>query len=307
MHSFVRALLAASPFVVAACGGGGGGDGGSGPGRVASSVSITPATVDTLFSQGATVDLDATVLDQQDAVIAGAPVTWSSANAGVAAVNAGSGVVTAGAAGNAPRAVSITVSVNGASGVTATRSIPVRQKLAALDLPPTASVAAGATVTLAAAPRDANGNAIAGLGGITWGSANGAVATVDASGVVSGIAAGTAKIGATLTADGAARTDTTVVTVSAPGSTATVNTTAASFSPSTVTINRTGRVTFNIGGGHDLRFNPGNPAAISGLDLCSSGVCTTEKTFDVAGNYGFHCTIHGGPNTGMSGNVIVNP
>ena len=308
MHSLVRAVVLGAPLLLSACGGGGGGDdGGNGPAQVATSVSITPATVDTLFSQGATVDLNAAVLDQQGAAMNNAAVTWSTSNAGIAAVNATSGLVTAGAAGNAPQSANVTVSVNGVVGVTATRAVPVRQRLASLDMPATANVNVGATVALTASPRDANGNAIPGLTGATYGSANTDIATVSALGVVTGIAPGTVKIGATLTRDGSARTDSTTVTVAAVAGNAIINTAGNTFNPSTVTIARTGTVTFNIGASHDLTWNPGNPSVITGIGLCATGVCTGDRTFNTAGTHGFHCSIHGAPGTGMSGSVVVNP
>jgi plastocyanin len=308
MRSLVRAIILGAPVLLSACGGGGGGDdGGNGPAQVATSVSISPATVDTLFSQGATVDLNAAVLDQQGTAMNNAAVTWSTSNAGLATVNTASGLVTAGAVGNTPQSVNVTVSVNGVSGVTATRAVPVRQKLASLDLPATANVNVGSTVALTASPRDANGNAIPGLTGAVYGSANSGIATVNGVGVVSGVAPGTVKIGATLTRDGAARTDSTTVTVAAVSGNATVNTVGSTFNPSTVTIARTGTVTFNIGATHDLTWNPGNPSVIAGISLCSTGICTGDRTFGTAGTHGFHCSIHGGPGIGMSGSVVVNP
>ena len=303
MHSLVRGVALVVPILLAACGGGGGGDddGGNGPGQVATSVSITPATVDTLFSQGATVDLNASVLDQQGAAMNNAAVTWSSNNAGVAAVNATTGLVTAGAAGNAKQSATITVSVNGVNGVTATRIVPVRQRLVSVDMPATANVNVGGTVALTASPRDANGNAIPGLTGVTYGSANDAIATVSATGVVSGVSAGTVKIGATLVGDGASRTDSTTVTVAAVSNAVSVETVGNAFVPATVTIPRTGSVDWALGFSHNLTFS--TAGAPANAPTCNDATCNVTRTFNTAGTFNYSCTNH----AGMNGSVVVNP
>lgn len=62
--------------------------------------------------------------------------------------------------------------------------------------PPTPTVSAGSTVQLSATLRDVYGNVLSGPG-VTWSTANGAVATVNASGLVTGVAPGTVVIQAT--------------------------------------------------------------------------------------------------------------
>src|SRR5207247_2512576 len=62
--------------------------------------------------------------------------------------------------------------------------------------PATATVQVGQTMQLAAAPKDANGNSLSGRT-ITWASGSTAVATVSASGFVTGVAAGSVTITAT--------------------------------------------------------------------------------------------------------------
>ena len=69
--------------------------------------------------------------------------------------------------------------------------------VASVDVTPaTASVAVGQVVGLVATLRDANGNALSGRV-VTWASSAAAVATVDSSGVVTGVAVGGAMISAT--------------------------------------------------------------------------------------------------------------
>ena len=62
--------------------------------------------------------------------------------------------------------------------------------------PASASVTVGQTVQLTATPKDASGNPLSGRA-VTWATSNGAIATVSASGVVTGVAAGSATITAT--------------------------------------------------------------------------------------------------------------
>ncbi len=76
--------------------------------------------------------------------------------------------------------------------------------------PPTASVAAGATVQLTGTPRDTAGNPLAGFA-VAWSSGNTAAAMVDSNGLVSGVASGSA----TITATSGGQSGTSVITVTA--------------------------------------------------------------------------------------------
>src|SRR3989475_12168547 len=79
--------------------------------------------------------------------------------------------------------------------------------------PATASVAGGQTAQLTATPLDANGNALNGRA-VTWSPTSPAVATVDANGLVTGAAAGSATIAAA--SEGKSGTATVTVTVGPP-------------------------------------------------------------------------------------------
>jgi len=124
-------------------------------------------------------------------------VLWASSNTGVATVNA-SGAITAVAPGTA----SITATCEGVSGgASVSVAIPA---IASVVLQPTsASVQRGATVQLAAAVTDASG-AIVTNRALTWTSTNTAIAIVSTSGLVTGVAPGSASIIAAL--DGKADT-----------------------------------------------------------------------------------------------------
>jgi len=149
------------------------------------SVSVSPASAS--VSVGQTVQLAATPKDANGNRLTGRTVTWSSGNSGVATVSA-SGIVT----GVSPGAATITAASEGKSGTAAVTvsSVPV----ASVAVSPTsASVSVGQTVQLAATPKDANGNPLTGRT-VTWSSGNTAVATVSASGLVTGVSAGAATI-----------------------------------------------------------------------------------------------------------------
>ncbi len=168
------------------------------------SVAVTPATAG--LQSGQTAQLTATPKDASGNPLSGRVVTWASDNTAVATVN-GSGLVTAVAAGSA----NITATSEGKSGTAAitVATIPVASVTVA---PPSASVTAGNTVQLTATPKDANGNPLSGRV-VTWASDNTAAATVSGSGLVTGVAVGSANI--TATSEG--KSGTAAITVAAAG------------------------------------------------------------------------------------------
>lgn len=289
--------------LVSACGGGD--DGGTDPTPTPASVSISPTSPDSLFSGGATVQLNATVRDDNDDVMPGQAVTWSTSNAAVANVS-GSGLVTAAAVGNVKQPVTITATVVGHPTITSSVTIGVRQKAASLDLTPdAATLDPSATRQLTATIKDARGVAIAGLTGFTYGSTNTDVATVSGTGLVTaGTTPGTAKVGASLTADGALRTDSTTITVAGPQSTANVATAGFSFVPQSVTITRSGgsgQVNWALAATHNVTWDNSAPAG-GNIATCGAGTCNESRTFTVAGTYNYHCSVHG---AAMNGTVVV--
>ena len=154
-------------------------------------VTVNPASVQ-LEALGATVQLTAEVRDQNGQVIANVAVAWTSSDRSVAAVDA-SGLVTA--AGNGTATITAMAgSVSGSAAVT------VEQEVSSVTVSPAAAmIAPGDTLRLAAAAFDAQGNTVA-EPEIVWASSDRAVAVVDASGLVTAVAAGDAEI--TATADG---------------------------------------------------------------------------------------------------------
>ena len=164
-------------------------------------VTVSPATHE-LTALGITVQLSAEVRDQNARVMAGATVTWTSSANSVATVDA-SGLVTAAGNGTA----TITASAGSASG---SAVVTVTQSVASVEVSPSVDelTALGQTVQLTAEAFDENGYAVAGAE-FSWESSDVAVATVDAGGLVTGVAAGMA----TITASAGEASGSAVVTV----------------------------------------------------------------------------------------------
>jgi uncharacterized protein YjdB len=171
------------------------------------SVSV-PATATLVAGQSTT--LTAVVKDANGAVLTDRVVTWSSSNTNVATVSQ-TGVVKSLITGEA----TITATTEGKSGSTALTVTPAAVGSVTLQ-PSTPTVVSSSTVTITATVKDINGTTVTDRV-VTWKSSNDAVATVSASGVVTGLKAGTA----TITATSESKSGTATVTV-VPGPAATV-------------------------------------------------------------------------------------
>ncbi|MEW5917257.1 MAG: Ig-like domain-containing protein [Gemmatimonadota bacterium] len=151
---------------------------------------------------GGTLRLVATAKDAAGQPVT-RPISWTSGAPNVATVNA-EGLVT----GVAPGVVDIRAA---AEGISAVAKITVQARVAAVVITPdAAAVPVGGTAQLSAIARDAAGSTL--NRPVGWHSNDPARATVDANGRVTGIAAGTAAISATV--DEVA--DTAIVTVLEP-------------------------------------------------------------------------------------------
>ena len=166
-------------------------------------VTVTPASA--TVNEGQTLQLTATPKDANGNSLTGRVVTWSSNNTTVATVN-GNGLVTGRAAGTA----TITATSEGQSGTAAITVVHV--PVASVTVTPAStSVSVGQTVQLTATPKDANGSPLTGRV-VTWSSSNTSVAGVNGSGLVSGVAAGSA----TITATSEGQSGTSAITVTPP-------------------------------------------------------------------------------------------
>ncbi len=153
----------------------------------ATAVAVTPDTV-ALTALGQTVQLAAEVRDQIGRVMEGVPVSWSSADTTVAAVDS-AGLVTA--IGGGATTVAAT-----AGEVPGTAVVTVMQSAGSVVVSPAVdTVALGDTLRLGAEAFDENGHRVEGAG-FRWSSSDASVATVDASGLVMGVADGTTTIAA---------------------------------------------------------------------------------------------------------------
>src|SRR5207245_969735 len=170
------------------------------------SVSGRPATAS--VQTGQTVQLTATPKDASGGALSGRTVTWASSNVGVATVS-GSVLVSGVAAGSA----TITATSEGQSG-SAVVSVTIVPVASVVVSPATAGVQAGQNVQLTATTKDASGSVLSGRT-VTWASSNAAVATVSGTGLVTGVAAGSAPI--TATSEGQSGTMPLTVATSQPG------------------------------------------------------------------------------------------
>jgi uncharacterized protein YjdB len=167
-------------------------------GRVGGPKRQNPGTVivspdqQTLASLGLTVQLEATVLDDQGNPIAKPSITWSSQNPQVATVD-GSGTVTS-------RAVGLALITAISGDVAETATLHVLQEVAAVTVSPSAAtVTVGDSVRLTATATDAHGVTVPGVIW-TWSSSDTVILRVGPSGTVSAMGPGSATIRAT--ADG---------------------------------------------------------------------------------------------------------
>ena len=169
------------------------------------SVVVSPASGSLPVS--GTLQLTATPKDSNGNPLSGRTITWASNNTALAAVS-GTGLVT----GIAPGSVTITATSGGQSGTAALTVVAVSVASVVVS-PASSSLLVGTTLQLTATPKDSNGNPLSGRA-VTWATNNAGVATVSASGLVTGVAAGSA----TITATSGGRGGTATITVTSAGS-----------------------------------------------------------------------------------------
>lgn len=166
------------------------------------SIVVSPAI--STVSVGASIELEAQVLDAAGISLSDRPVHWASENTEIATVSA-DGMVTARKVGT----VQVAASTGGRSGVAqvTVTTIPV----ASIQVTPTnKSLFVEESFQLSAQTRDAGGNVLTGRP-ISWSSNNEGVATVSALGLVTALAPG----GAIITATSEGRSSPASITVTA--------------------------------------------------------------------------------------------
>jgi trimeric autotransporter adhesin len=187
--------------LLAACGGGGGG--GSTP--VLRSITVAPLTA--TIDNGTTQQFSATAY-YSDGTQQPASATWSSSAATVATVD-GTGLATA--VGNG------STTITASQGTfTATAALTVSRTLLSIAVTPvTATVSAGLTQAYTATGTFLNADGTTTMSNISstvgWSSSNGAVATIDVTGLATSLAVGTTNITASM--DGVTSAPNAVLTV----------------------------------------------------------------------------------------------
>ena len=151
-------------------------------------ITVNPDTV-ALTALGQTAQLAAVVRDQAGRAMEGVRVAWSSGDTTIAEVDS-AGLVTAVGVGE----TTITATSGEASGEAA---VTVMQSVGSVVVSPAAdTVAQGDTLRLVGEAFDENGHRVEGAV-FSWSSSDASVASVDDSGLVTGVTEGTAKITAT--------------------------------------------------------------------------------------------------------------
>lgn len=188
-----------------AVGCGGAAEPNSSTGAKTETVVVTPST--SSVSVGAVVPLQAKVLDASGNVVSGVTIYWSSSDTNVVTVSS-LGLVSAKALGTAQ----VAASAEGKSAVVTLTVVPI-PVASVVVLPQNGTIVAGDKIDLQAVTYDANKATLTSRV-VTWATSAPGTATVDASGNVTGVAAGTATI--TATSEGKSGSATIVVTAAPP-------------------------------------------------------------------------------------------
>ncbi|HSU14293.1 Ig-like domain-containing protein [Longimicrobium sp.] len=297
--------LAAAPLAfLAACGGGGAATttAPEPPASTFASLALTPTSG--TVEVGRTFVLTPQARDGIGNEMAGAPAPAYTSSDPARATVAADGVVTGVAAGTVTITAvlawgGVTDTATATLTVTPPAAPPTTFTLLALT-PDAGTVAAGATLQLQATPKDQAGTALTGLPGASFSTSDATKATVSASGVVTGVSAGTATISAWLTWGGVTRTATALVTVTQVVPTAAAVTgSKAGFSPASVAVAASGTVTWTMTDEeHDVIWDGAAPAG-GNIPRITKG-SSASRTFAAAGTYAYHCTRHG-----ETGSVVV--
>jgi hypothetical protein len=260
------ARLSVAVLGLAACGGGGAEPSKPtpvAPAQVVTTVVVTPAVPQ--VAVGLTVALSAEIRDQTGSIFSGKTATWSSANTAVATVDAATGVVT----GVTPGSSVVSATVDGKSGV-ATVIVQPPPVASVVVASPVGALAVGQTVALVPVLADKSGGVLTGRK-VTWSSSFSRAASVDTSGKVTALTAGTTAI--TALSEGVSGTATVVVSAPA-GTTAPA---IAAVAPATLTPGATGTIT-----GTNFVASATNASVyVAGVQAAVTAATPTTLTFTV--------------------------
>jgi len=241
---------------------------------LAPSISVSPTEASIAIGQ--TTTIVATVEN-----LSNTSVTWESSATGIATVNS-SGVVTGVAVGSA----TITATSVEDNNLTATASITVVLSPTISIAPTTASVVAGETVTVTATVHNSSNT------GVTYASSNEAVATVNSSGIVTGLTAGSVTITATADVDSGLTATASITVTPAPTITmvptsATINQNETTTLVATVENSSNTDVTYSSSNASIATVNA-TTGVVTGV---AQGNVTITATADVNSSLTATCTI----------------
>ena len=170
----------------------------------------------------------------------------------------------------------------------------------ALQLTPQSPlVSVGASVQLTATPLDQNGAPMTGLPAATFATADATVATVNLTGLVTGVSLGGTTVTATLTSGGVTHTAQAAVTVGSPAS-ATITTPNLTFAPDDIAIAPGQTVLWSFSGTtHNVTFETIAPPGGNIPDTAPG--TSVSRSFPQVGDYKYFCSIH----SNMKGRVRV--
>ena len=181
---FIGQPLQWLPLVIWSCGGGGGTPTGDNGSPVAAVVVSPPSST---LSLNATLPLQAQVQDAAGVAVTGTSVLWSVRDANIATVSE-TGVVT----GKSLGTTQVAASAGGKSGI-ATITVQKTPVASVTVRPPSVNAVVGSRTQIAGTAADEAGNVLADRA-IVWSTSNADVATVDGTGTVVAVSAGTATI-----------------------------------------------------------------------------------------------------------------
>jgi plastocyanin len=163
--------------------------------------------------------------------------------------------------------------------------------------PSSFSVTTAGTQKLTAVANGANGSAVNNVR-FTWSVSPATIASVDGTGLVTGVAPGSGTV--TVSGGGASATATVVVFAGQSSGTVLVTMPGDIFSPFEVTIPVGGVVTWEFPAReHNVVFNRSTAGAPA--DIAVTGNRSVSRRFDTAGSFPYDCTLH----PGMTGKVTV--
>jgi hypothetical protein len=178
-------LLVGVCIFVASCGGGTNTNSNATP--TVASVVVTPGSPS--IAMNTTQQFTAVAKDGSGGVMSGVTFAWTSSATTVATINSSTGIATGVSAGS----TQITASASGVSSSPDALTVTAPVIATITVAPASPSIPVNATQQFAATAKDSGGNTIAGVV-FTWASSAASVATINSSGLASGVAAGTTQI-----------------------------------------------------------------------------------------------------------------